>query len=32
VLAAVVDCYDQRFSIGFAEDEKRDLIAFLRTL
>jgi hypothetical protein len=31
-LAAVVDFYDQRFRIGFTEQEKEDLIAFLRTL
>ncbi len=28
----VVDFYDSRFNIGFTEQEKRDLIAFLRTL
>jgi hypothetical protein len=31
-LAAVVDFYDTRFAIGLTEDEKRDLVAFLRTL
>lgn len=31
-LAAVVDFYDQRFRIGFTEQEKDDLVAFLRTL
>jgi cytochrome c peroxidase len=31
-LAAVIDFYDKRFSIGFTDDEKRDLAAFLRTL
>jgi cytochrome c peroxidase len=31
-LAAVVDFYDERFGIGFTDDEKKDLIAFLRTL
>jgi cytochrome c peroxidase len=31
-LRAVVDFYDQRFAIGFTEDEKADLVAFLRTL
>jgi cytochrome c peroxidase len=31
-LAAVVDFYNERFAIGFSEDEKADLIAFLRTL
>ena len=31
-LGAVVDFYDQRFGIGFTEEEKADLIAFLRTL
>src|SRR5205823_11508966 len=31
-LAAVVDFYDQRFGIGFTDEEKEDLIAFLRTL
>ena len=31
-LAAVVDFYDERFRIGFTEQEKDDLIAFLRTL
>jgi cytochrome c peroxidase len=31
-LATVVDFYDERFHIGFTEQEKRDLVAFLRTL
>jgi hypothetical protein len=31
-LPAVVDFYDQRFQIGFTEQEKNDLVAFLRTL
>lgn len=31
-LGAAVDFYDERFRIGFTEDEKADLIAFLRTL
>lgn len=31
-LNAVVDFYDSRFGIGFTEDEKEDLVAFLRTL
>jgi hypothetical protein len=31
-LAAVVDFYDQRFGIGFTDQDKRDLIAFLRAL
>jgi hypothetical protein len=31
-LRAVVNFYDQRFTIGLTEDEKRDLVAFLRTL
>ena len=31
-LGAVVDFYNQRFGIGFTEDEKADLVAFLRTL
>ena len=31
-VGAVVDFYDQRFGIGFTAEEKRDLIAFLRTL
>jgi cytochrome c peroxidase len=31
-LPAVVDFYDKRFSIGFTEQEKADLAAFLRTL
>ena len=31
-LAAVVDFYDERFRIGFTEQEQDDLIAFLRTL
>jgi cytochrome c peroxidase len=28
----VVNFYDQRFGIGFTEDEKEDLVAFLGTL
>jgi cytochrome c peroxidase len=31
-LGAVVDFYNQRFSIGFTEQEKADLVAFLKTL
>jgi len=31
-LRDVVDFYDQRFGIGFTDDEKDDLVAFLRTL
>jgi cytochrome c peroxidase len=31
-LQDVVDFYDQRFDIGFTDDEKRDLIAFLDAL
>ncbi len=31
-LPAVIDFYDQRFGIGFTEQEKADLLAFLRTL
>jgi cytochrome c peroxidase len=31
-LKAVVDFYDQRFGIGFTDQEKSDLIAFLETL
>jgi cytochrome c peroxidase len=31
-LLDVVNFYDQRFSIGFTEQEKQDLVAFLRTL
>lgn len=31
-LAAVVDFYDTRFAVGLTDAEKRDLIAFLRTL
>jgi hypothetical protein len=31
-LDAVVDFYDTRFKIGLTTDEKRDLVAFLRTL
>ena len=31
-LAAVVDFYNDRFSIGFTDQEKQDLEAFLRTL
>jgi hypothetical protein len=31
-LAAVVDFYDQRFTIGLSDQDKRDLVAFLRTL
>jgi cytochrome c peroxidase len=31
-LLDVVNFYDQRFAIGFTEQEKHDLVAFLRTL
>lgn len=31
-LPAVVDFYDQRFGIGFTQQEKDDLVAFLKTL
>jgi cytochrome c peroxidase len=31
-LKAVIDFYDERFGIGFTEQEKTDLLAFLRTL
>ena len=31
-IAAVVDFYDQRFGIGFTDQEKQDLVAFLRAL
>jgi cytochrome c peroxidase len=31
-LDAVVDFYNQRFGIGFTDEEKVDLVAFLRTL
>jgi hypothetical protein len=31
-LAAVVDFYDERFHVGFSDQEKHDLIAFLRSL
>ena len=31
-LSAVVDFYDTRFGIGLTNDEKADLVAFLRTL
>ena len=31
-LSDVVDFYDQRFGIGFTEEEKSDLIAFLKAL
>jgi cytochrome c peroxidase len=31
-LLDVVNFYDQRFNIGFTEEDKRDLVAFLRTL
>ncbi len=31
-LNAVVDFYDERFGIGLTNDEKADLVAFLRTL
>ena len=31
-LSAVIDFYDQRFGIGFTEQEKSDLLAFLETL
>ena len=28
----VVNFYDQRFAIGFTEEQKKDLVAFLNTL
>jgi cytochrome c peroxidase len=31
-LDAVVDFYNDRFSIGFSKQEKSDLVAFLRSL
>ena len=31
-LKAVIDFYDERFAIGFTEQEKDDLLAFLRSL
>ena len=31
-LHAAVDFYNERFGIGFSEDEKADLVAFLKTL
>ncbi|HKT20886.1 MAG TPA: hypothetical protein VJR47_22735 [Stellaceae bacterium] len=31
-LMDVVDFYDQRFGIGFTEQQKRDLVAVLKTL
>ncbi|HKT20889.1 MAG TPA: hypothetical protein VJR47_22750 [Stellaceae bacterium] len=31
-LMDVVDFYDQRFGIGFTDQQKRDLVAFLKTL
>ena len=31
-LQAVIDFYDSRFGIGFTQQEKNDLLAFLRTL
>lgn len=31
-LGAVIDFYDQRFGVGFTDQEKADLVAFLRTL
>ena len=31
-LREVVEFYDRRFDIGFSVQEKRDLIAFLRSL
>jgi cytochrome c peroxidase len=31
-LGAAVDFYDQRFGIGFTEEERADLVAFLKTL
>jgi len=31
-LRAVIDFYDERFAIGFTEQEKADLLAFLGTL
>jgi hypothetical protein len=31
-LTPVVNSYDQRFAIGFTDQEKADLVAFLETL
>ncbi|HEX7839326.1 MAG TPA: hypothetical protein VF469_17735 [Kofleriaceae bacterium] len=31
-LPAVVDFYDTRFQVGFTQQEKSDLVAFLRSL
>ena len=31
-VGAVVDFYNQRFGVGLSDDEKADLVAFLRTL
>ena len=31
-LAAVVDFYEQRFHVGFTQQEHADLVAFLRSL
>jgi cytochrome c peroxidase len=31
-LLDVVNFYDQRFNIGFTEQDRRDLVAFLQTL
>jgi hypothetical protein len=31
-LQEVVEFYEQRFNVGFTEDEKKDLVAFLRSL
>jgi cytochrome c peroxidase len=31
-LKAVIDFYDERFAIGFTDQEKADLLAFLKTL
>ncbi|MGH9884304.1 MAG: hypothetical protein ACREBE_02170 [bacterium] len=31
-LAAAVDFYDERFAIGLSQQERSDLVAFLRSL
>jgi len=31
-LMDVVNFYDQRFNVGFTEQQKEDLVAFLKTL
>jgi hypothetical protein len=31
-LLDVINFYDQRFSIGFTDQQKHDLVAFLQTL